>query len=186
MVDVFTEMANEVRDREPEVSKKVKDAYSKELLNAFILRPQRPGDRLIGCLLAFLGLTVVLACYLLLRTVLNINGFLEHIGYYMASALAVCLIAPIISFINYRWCFNSCDFMRKIVVLGFLGLLLLFALAMPGYSLITAVIHPDVGTLVTIGVATVVNVLLSPLIVILIIYIHVYNPRLLSPVFESY
>ena len=117
---------------------------------------------------------------------LDINGFLEHLGYYAASAAAVFLIAPTISFIIYRLCQSSCESMRNIIALGCLGLLVLFALAMPGYSLITSIIHPDVGTLVTIGVATVVNVLLSPLIVILIIYIHVYNPRLLSSVFETY
>ena len=178
-------MAHEVRDREPEVSKRVKDKYSKELLDAFIMRPQRPADRMIGCLLAFIGLTVVLAAYLLMRTLLEINGFLEHFGYYMASIGAVCLIAPLISMINFRMCIY-CDTMRKTIVIGLLVILTLFGLAMPAYALINAIIHPDVGMLVTIGVATVVNVLASPLIVVLIIYIHVYNPRLLTPVFESY
>ena len=40
--------------------------------------------------------------------------------------------------------------------------------------------------LVTIGVATVVNVLASPLLVVLVIYLHVYNPWLFTPFFENY
>lgn len=39
VVEVFMEMANDVREREPQVAKKVKDAYCKELKDAFLLRP---------------------------------------------------------------------------------------------------------------------------------------------------
>ena len=71
-------------------------------------------------------------------------------------------------------------------LVGMMMVLGLAAVGIPVYALVRAIINKDIGTLVTIAVATVVNVLLSPLIVILIIYIHVYNPRLLSSVFETY
>ena len=137
-------MANEVREREPEVARKVKDGYFKELTDLFVMRPQKPSERIVALLIAFLGLTVVLAVYLLLRILLSdvlpIEGFLQQFLFYLASVVTVALVSLLISAVNYRWCCNSCDRMRVVIVLGILASLVLVGLGMPTFALIEAII----------------------------------------------